>query len=47
MNSEITFISKNVKVIQNSVKRIKLWLFEKLPNWKWIYFSTRNALLYE
>ena len=43
MNSEITFISNNVKGIQNSIKRIKL--FEYLKSyWKWVYFSSGNVL---
>ena len=44
VNNEITFISNNVKGIQNSVKRKKLFeVFEKL----WVYFSIGNAPLYK
>ena len=39
MNSEITFISKNVKGIQNSVKRIKL--FEYLKR-----YATGNGFIF-
>ena len=46
MNSKITFISNNVKGIQNSVKKV-VWIFKKLCDCKWVCSSTGNAFLYK
>ena len=47
MNSEITFISNNVKGIQNSIKRIKLFEYLKSYVTGNGFCSTGNALLYK